>query len=338
VPTPRKRAPPSPEKTRALLHGLEKPVYINVIPAVLADALTALPADILFLYRRVSAANERHMTIPHELRDEVAQFAEARPWYFSPPDTDPTRLARVRDTFQALRTIVRDAAASQKYQRAESAWNSLVHTPLLRLVFASDPDVVHVTHQSSVRFELVTSATIAGNSIPFLKGPVDGVREPACSVSMDSLMFSSEESSGAGSDAPSNISISRMRSSSAKVDYVLALDMPKDALLARKVLDLIRRDAPALPHVNQTAYLALMDSPIAVAIETKTETAADDPLVQLGIWTAAWYQRMYDLRTALIGPGPKPRLVRIPCQMMIILLKQITNKQHGRFRCRSYRS
>jgi hypothetical protein len=169
--------------------------------------------------------------------------------------------------------------------------------------------VTEDTHQPSVRFELVTSATIAGDSIPFLKGP-NGLREPACSVSMDSLATGSEEGSGAGSDAPSNISISRMRSSSAKVDYVLALDMPTGTPLARKVSDLIHLDAPALPHINQTAYLALMKSLIAVSIETKTETAGDDPLVQLGIWTAAWYQRMYDLRTYLVGPGPKPRLVR----------------------------
>lgn len=155
------------------------------------------------------------------------------------------------------------------------------------------------------------SATIAGDSIPFLKGPVDGEREPACSVSLDSLMLGSGEGSRAGSDAPSNVSISKMRSSSAKVDYVLVLDMPKETPLASKVSDLIHSKAPTMPHVNQTAYLALMDSPIAMAIETKTETTGDDPLVQLGIWTAAWYQRMYDLRTSLVGPGPKPPLVRI---------------------------
>lgn len=311
MPTPRKRAPPSPKKTRGLLHGLEKPVYINIIPAVLSDALKVLPADVVPLFRRVSAANERYLIIPHELREEVSQFAEARPWYFRLPNNDPKELARARSTLQALGTIVRDAAVTQKYQRSESAWNSLVHTPILRLIFASDPDLVKDTNQPSVRFELVTSATIAGDSIPFLKGPADGEREPACSVSLDSLMLGSGEGSGAGSEAASNISISKTRSSSAKVDYVLVLDMPKETSLARTVSGLIHREAPALPHVNQTAYLALMDSPIAVAIETKTETTADDPLVQLGIWTAAWYQRMYDLRTSLVGPGPNPRLVRI---------------------------
>lgn len=31
-----------------------------------------------------------------------------------------------------------------------------------------------------------------------------------------------------------------------------------------------------------------------------------DPLVQLAIWTAAWYQHMYDFREQLVGAGPKP--------------------------------
>lgn len=250
------------------------------------------------------------MIIPHELREEVAQFTEARPWYFRPPNANPEETARAKGIFDALDTIGRDAAISQKYQRAESAWNTLVHTPVLRLVFASDPDIVETTNQPSARFELVTSANIVGDSIPFLRGPVGSARQPACSVSLDSLMLSADEGSeGGGSDAPSNVSISKMRSSGAKVDYVLVMDMPKDAPLATKILDLINRDAHALPHVNQTAYLAIKQSPIAVAIETKTETAADDPLVQLGIWTAAWYQRMYGLRESLLGVGPKPRLV-----------------------------
>lgn len=157
LPTPRKqRAPPSPKKTRGLLHGLEKPVYINIIPAVLSDALKALPADIVPLFRRVSTANERHLIIPHELREEVSQFAEARPWYFRLPNADPKELGLARRTLQALRTIARNAAMTQKYQRSESAWNSLVHTPMLRLIFSSDPDLVQDTHQPSVRFELVT--------------------------------------------------------------------------------------------------------------------------------------------------------------------------------------
>lgn len=45
-----------------------------------------------------------------------------------------------------------------------------------------------------------------------------------------------------------------------------------------------------------------------MAMETKVETAADDRLVQLGIWTVSWYQHTYDLRALLLGVGPKPHM------------------------------
>jgi len=52
-------------------------------------------------------------------------------------------------------------------------------------------------------------------------------------------------------------------------------------------------------------------------MEMKSETSAQDPLIQLGIWTAAWYEHMYDLRTRLTGPGPKPPLVSVPIIQVI---------------------
>ncbi|KAI1112003.1 hypothetical protein F5Y14DRAFT_423303 [Nemania sp. NC0429] len=40
-------------------------------------------------------------------------------------------------------------------------------------------------------------------------------------------------------------------------------------------------------HVNQTAYLPISKSPIAVSIETKAEGSPADALLQLSIWAAA---------------------------------------------------
>lgn len=39
-------------------------------------------------------------------------------------------------------------------------------------------------------------------------------------------------------------------------------------------------------------YGPLRQNPIACAIGTKTSTASVDPMLQLGIWTVAWYRRM----------------------------------------------
>lgn len=157
------------------------------------------------------------------------------------------------------------------------------------------------------------AATIAGDSIPYLRDSSGDPKAPACSVSSASFM----PSDSSAERAPS---LSNMKSSGVKVDYVLALDIPEDTPLRNTIGDVIYnavRGSNRPPHVNQTAYLALKDSPIAVAMEMKSENSSQDPLIQLGIWTAAWYEHMYDLRTVLAGPGPKPPLVSVPIFQVI---------------------
>ncbi|KAH8752287.1 hypothetical protein F5883DRAFT_370507, partial [Diaporthe sp. PMI_573] len=45
-------------------------------------------------------------------------------------------------------------------------------------------------------------------------------------------------------------------------------------------------------------YYPIRDSPIAVSIETKQDYSSRDPVLQLGIWVAAWHRRMMSLYTA----------------------------------------
>lgn len=265
------------------------------------------------LYERILTANEFEGVIPYEVQDVVKKRVRHKPQYFRPPN--PADNGKAMAVLASVYTIKHRATEAQVYQRNESAWNNMVHSPLLYLVFSSDVKVdatfladIHNTTQSAaihVRAEPVMSASIAGDSIPLLRrSSSSNSTELACSVSIESLLVSER------SLTDSNLSLSMMRSRGVKVDYVLAVEFPEDTLLRKTIKEAIQ-DSP-LPHVNQTAYLPLTESPIAVSIETKTDTSAHDPLIQLGIWTGAWYKHMYDLREHLAGPGPKPRLVSVP--------------------------
>lgn len=256
--------------------------------------------------------------MPHEVRDVVKRLVRDHPRYYRPPN--PADKGAALAILAALRRIKHRALESQIYQRDESAWNHMVHTPLLHLVFTSDIELdaeldaeldggtgaqdVSQSTKVRVRAEPVMSASIAGDSVPLLQGSSDSPVELVCSVSAESLLVPEK------SHADSSLSLSMMRSRGVEIDYVLAVEVPEDTLLRRTIRKVIQTNP--LPHVNQTAYLPLKESPIAVSIETKTDTSAQDPLIQLGIWTAAWYQHMYDLRVHLVGPGPKPRLVSVP--------------------------
>lgn len=119
----------------------------------------------------------------------------------------------------------------------------------------------------------------------------------ACSISVESASDTgTDQSSVTYGDVHS-------RSSSKKVDYVLAMDVGSNSRL-QKVLSLHLHneaiDHGLIPHVNQTLYPPLQYSPIACSIETKVAVAAQDPMLQLGIWVAAWHKRMHSPPTVLV--------------------------------------
>lgn len=81
IPTLRKRAPNSPRKTRAVLDRLEKPVLVHIVPPMLVEARATLPADILALFQQIQMVNARHMIIPHELQEVVAELISVDPFH-----------------------------------------------------------------------------------------------------------------------------------------------------------------------------------------------------------------------------------------------------------------
>ncbi|KLU91311.1 hypothetical protein MAPG_09832 [Magnaporthiopsis poae ATCC 64411] len=84
--------------------------------------------------------------------------------------------------------------------------------------------------------------------------------------------------------------------------FVLALhDPPRNqspghAALAAKVREIVL-DLPFDTFtINQSMYMPLRRRPAGVVVETKRATDQRDGRVQLGIWVAAWYRRMRELR------------------------------------------
>ena len=120
------------------------------------------------------------------------------------------------------------------------------------------------------------------------------------------------------------------QSNSKKVDFVLVLDLAATNPLARAMSQFTDAEPrnPKGCHINHTIYAPISRSPIAASIELKQSFQARDPIIQLGIWVAAWHARMYALREQLIPLDDSwPSLVSVP-------LIQVTGYQwHVYFAC-----
>ncbi|KAH8159240.1 hypothetical protein CIB48_g8994 [Xylaria polymorpha] len=315
-PPKRRSRSTSPIKGRLDLQKLEKPVRIDGLED---DESDTLPADIQTLYTRLRLISEPH----HQPLDHHGLGSDPPP---SMGSNDAVKTVAADALLSRIRRIRHQAISSTKFQRHECGWNNRVHMPLLELAFESEsesesePDSVSVSEEqcswkASIRVEPAMFATISRESIPRLGKLFTG--SDAGSV----LAWSaSEESINTGqSTSQPDPTPTRPNSDSKKVDYVVVVDVVKDAPLKKIILELILSvwDG-ALAHVNQTAYQAVSESLIAVSIETETISSSRDPLLQLAIWVAAWHQRMGQLRTirlrhAMRVNDPKqPKLVSVP--------------------------
>ena len=319
-PSPPKRPrSTSPIKTQIDLQKLEKPVHISDLDE--DNATSVLPPDIQPLYTLFQSASQLPAsTVPVEVHAKVLSYVTGAEL----PAPDTSKIAAAEAGLSRIRHIRQQALMSAKQRRHECAWNNLIHTPLLLLAF-QEPEPEPESEKSeqaavSVRLEPVMSVSIARDSVPrvqqrFAGGDVDSQSVLACSVS---------KSIDTNQASDLNSTQTQTNSDHRKVDYVVVLDVSKNAPLKQTIINLIlSQGAPA--HVNQTLYPSVSDSPIGLSIETKT-VSARDPLVQLGIWIAAWHKRMNDLRTSrlrqhtLLGETltlensvpVDPRLVSVP--------------------------
>ncbi|KAI1291530.1 hypothetical protein F5Y03DRAFT_376564 [Xylaria venustula] len=243
-----------------------------------------------------------------------------------------------KQAYATLCRIKRAATKSARYQRHEQAWNNMVHTPLLELLCRRENDTEHEKPLSGAvaDWEPMMAATIAGDSIPRLSSQGGAL---ACSVSVSSLGESSLSESSQGESSlkeqqPPKPGQVHSSSDSKKIDYALVLELPDDSTLSCRIRDVANAaaasDPKSAPHLNQTTYLPVQYTLIAVSIETKAQFTSQDPLVQLGIWTAAWHKRMSFLRSQMSWADSSvasQRLVSLP------LIQAIGHQWHVFFAC-----
>ncbi|KAI1824804.1 hypothetical protein F4861DRAFT_227731 [Xylaria intraflava] len=272
-------------KSPADLELLDKPIFRHELAAENPGAV--LPTDIKPLYFAIeNAVTHQEEIIPKEVRDQVSSLIgenATRPRFFRAAESAGGTSA-AEATLAKLRNIVERAKSSTEQGRHEIAWNHLVHTPMLDLAFGKDG--------SQVAVEPAMTATIAKNSVPRLRRRV-GAGFDTASLLAWSVQNSSSVARSEDSGVPHQSSSDRK-----KVDYVLVADVsdPKlNTIIHNTVLDMGVSGHGT--HFNQTEYLPLRYNPAAVTIETKVKSSLRDPLLQLGIWIAAWHERMSQVRT-----------------------------------------
>lgn len=205
-----------------------------------------------------------------------------------------------------------------------------MHSPLLKLVFSPTPPSLIPSQavakkdaqpeiqaqpkiQVKVRVVAAMSVTILSDYIPSmvdLETPTfRDASAPAAATSETSFSSLNSSSQYPDSENPDTKYSQRNRSNSKKVDHVLAIDPLNNTPLDNVISFWTQHEAVnyrSLPYVNQTLYRALQKSVIACSIETKAEFQPNDPLLQLGIWTAAWHKRMHNLRRYILENSDLP--------------------------------
>ncbi|KAI1430894.1 hypothetical protein GGR50DRAFT_682488 [Xylaria sp. CBS 124048] len=235
------------------------------------------------LYEGIMKSKQLCGVVPGEIRDMFTTLhgdlfkPAASAHYFRAPSGSSsskdvygfTACDRAKIELLLLEDVQQEASLSELYARQECGWMTNVYAPLLRHVYEGD-----------VRAEAIMTATIELDSIPLIKTTRDGPGTLSIAISDES-----------------SISLAQSRSNIKLIDYVLVVDLPKDCPLEKSIHDLIMKDAGnGRPHVNQTGYLSIHESLIAASIVAEQTSSGVDPLIQLGIWIAAWEKRMRSLR------------------------------------------
>ncbi|KAI0467081.1 hypothetical protein F4859DRAFT_495689 [Xylaria cf. heliscus] len=301
------------------LQDLEVPVLVKKLPYLPDAVYNILHPDIHALYDRLRDASSREKIFPHEIELDLQKLGVKAPASAFHTCTSNDAQAKVEATRTAhtsltkVLDIVQASSSSSQYKRHESGWNHFVHTPVLHIAFTTkmlaEWDIFEgggKQPEARARYEAIMDASIAGDCVPLISRPGQEA-ELSCPVEIDNDFLimppSSASSAGASTAIDTSVSISCFQtpSGSKKVDYAIVLDVLEDSVLHTAIANILFQvDASRRKrHVNQTAYQPINKSPIAVLIETKAEGSPADALLQLGIWVAAWYKRMYYLRRHL---------------------------------------
>ncbi|KAJ8126050.1 hypothetical protein O1611_g7589 [Lasiodiplodia mahajangana] len=182
-------------KSLANLARLEKPVHI-----VPLSQPPSLPADVRSLHSAIRhAAGHKVGIIPSRVSDNVVKLHGDIPLHsIRQPDQTAVMDSDAERIQTELCRIVDASADSIQGKRLESAWNHYVHTPILNLVFGSSLyDATRDAQKTVVaRYEAVMGATIAGEAIPLVQPSTAGEPNFACSVSLNTSVSESDQSTG----------------------------------------------------------------------------------------------------------------------------------------------
>ncbi|KAM3514775.1 hypothetical protein MY11210_001616 [Beauveria gryllotalpidicola] len=286
---------------------LAVPVHFTQTPKL----SSALPTDAQGLYTAMSTVRGKVRLLPAVLRshpdfeddNEILDFM----WSDDVEGQDTAEHHEAaRRNHEELRRIVAESTEASNEGRFESGWNNLVHTPILKLATRDMPFLM---------IEPIMSAQIMPAFRPLLASGQQILLPSSSSVSSAT---GSSRASGHGGEAaaPAPRSVDTVGLSVHKmVDYAVAL-RPSDTL--RALIDAFLLGEPQeRDSINQTRYTPLQKRPAPIFIETKTTSGVQDGAsVQLGVWLAAWYERLRTL-TALAG-SPQEKLLTLP-------LLQVTN-------------
>lgn len=288
-PTTRSRSlsPVKRFRSTASLLSLVRPVRFTKA----SDLESVLPDNAQKLFEVLSAVEAKVEILPATLRGS-SEFGAARirDFMWKSHEDQPFDCETISANHARFRDVVNDSIASSNLHRSEAAWNNLVHTPLLR----------HATsHFDFLQVEPITSARI----MPAFR-PLSKAGDQSLSSSISSASSMSEQDLGTPQTRSGTVASSVHK----MVDFALVLQ-PKEGLQ-----NLIDTFLDTQPHttatINQTIYEPLRTRPAPIFIETKTSLGNIDAAnVQLGVWVAAWHDRM---RSIISLAGISSKIITIP--------------------------
>ncbi|TWU70369.1 hypothetical protein ED733_000025 [Metarhizium rileyi] len=261
------------------------------------DLDKAVPSDVTKLFEALSIVAAKEQILPAILRSH-ADFQGARIRSFMWTSTDTTNdhtSANDKETalreHAHLRRIVDDSIASSNLHRSEAAWNCLVHSPYLQ----------HATRCTEfLDVEPITSAQI----LPAFRPLFNSNEQAPATASLSNA-----------SSASGQTRLSSYTSSSVHKMVDFALVIRPEANLQRLIDEFLAKQRDATATINQTRYEPLRTRPAPIFIETKVSSGTmEDANVQLGIWVAAWHQRM---RSIIALGGVTDKIITIPVVQVV---------------------
>ncbi|KAH6982503.1 hypothetical protein EDB80DRAFT_255054 [Ilyonectria destructans] len=287
------------QKTASLLN-LVRPVRFTKE----RDLGSVLPDDAQKVFEALSAVEAKEEILPATLRDH-SDFRDTRIRGFMWKSTEISdqssaeNEATLLKNHAHLRGIVDDSIASSNLHRSEAAWNCLVHTPVLRHA---------ISRFASLEVEPISSAQIMPAFRPLSKTGNQTPSRPS-NTSVSSASSASGQDLGTPQTRPSAVvsSVHKM------VDFAVVL-RPEEEF--QNLIDTFLDKQPhTMATINQTIYEPLRTRPAPIFIETKTSSGnMDTANVQLGVWVAAWHQRM---RSIIALGGGTDKVITIPVIQVI---------------------